>query len=177
MHCTPACRYHNRRSMLKKLMTSASWVRFLRTANCNFCTCFLTRKIIFELVEDYSMHIFRKILDNLILPPTYHLTELIIMDEYLRLLHAGPQLLSASFRWQYRKSSIMEVTHPLLHRCLPHFKLIASQQLMGKLPLAQVTVTCPLLNTGRDYVGSFEIKRGNTSRTTTKRSTVYLHDN
>jgi hypothetical protein len=36
---------------------------------------------------------------KLIFPPTYHLTELIIMDEHLRPLHAGPQLLTASFRW------------------------------------------------------------------------------
>jgi hypothetical protein len=71
----------------------------------------------------------------------------------------------------------MEVNHPLLHRCLPHFKLIASQQLMSKLPLAQVTVTCPLLNTGLDYVGSFEIIVGNMNRTTTKCSIVYLHGN
>jgi hypothetical protein len=49
--------------------------------------------------------------------------------------------------------------------------------LMGKLPLAQVTVTCSFLNTGIDYVGSFEIKSGNTSRITTKCSTVYLHGN
>jgi hypothetical protein len=62
----------------------------------------------------------------------------------------------------------MEVNHPLLHHCLPHFKLIASQQFMGKLPLAQVTVTRPFFNTGIDYVGSLDIKSGNTSRTTTK---------
>jgi len=43
----PAFRYHNKRSMLKKLMASARRVRLLRTANCNFFNCFLTRKIIF----------------------------------------------------------------------------------------------------------------------------------
>jgi len=89
------------------------------------------------------------------------------MDEHLRLLHTGPQLLSASLRWQCWIPTIMEVSHPL-HRYLPHSKLIASQHLMGKLPLAQVTVTRSFLNTGTDYVGSFEIKSGNTSRTTTK---------
>jgi hypothetical protein len=59
----------------------------------------------------------------------------------------------------------------MLYRCLPCFKLkaAASQQLMGQLPMAQVTVTLPLLNTGTDYVGPFEIKSGNTgSKTTTK---------
>jgi len=38
---------------------------------------------------------------QLILPPVHHITELIIMNEHLRLLHAGPQLLSASLRQQY----------------------------------------------------------------------------
>jgi hypothetical protein len=37
---------------------------------------------------------------QLILPPAHHITELIIMNEHLRLLHAGPQLLSASLRQQ-----------------------------------------------------------------------------
>jgi hypothetical protein len=48
-------------------------------------------------------------------------------------------------------------------------KAAASQQLMGQLPLTRVTVACPFLNTGIDYVGPFEIKWGNTrSKTTTK---------
>jgi hypothetical protein len=37
---------------------------------------------------------------QLILPPAHHLTELIIMNEHWKLLHAGPQLLSASLRQQ-----------------------------------------------------------------------------
>jgi len=54
---------------------------------------------------------------------------------------------------------------------LPCFKLkaAASQQLMGQLPLARVTVSCPFENAGIDYVGPFEIKSGSTtSKTTTK---------
>jgi hypothetical protein len=44
----------------------------------------------------------------------------------------------------------------------------ASQQLMGQLPLARITVARPFLNSGIDYVGPFEIKSGNTrSKTTT----------
>jgi hypothetical protein len=48
-------------------------------------------------------------------------------------------------------------------------KAVASQQLMGQLPLARVTVACPFVNVGIDYVGPFEIKSGNTrSKTITK---------
>ena len=35
---------------------------------------------------------------QLILPPNHHLTELIVSAEHIRLLHAGPQLLTASQR-------------------------------------------------------------------------------
>jgi hypothetical protein len=108
---------------------------------------------------------------QLILPPAHHLRELIIMNEHLRLLHAGPQLLSASVRQQYWIPRMKQVIRPVLHRCLPCFKLkaAASQQLMGQLPLARVTVARPFLNSGIDYVGQFEIKSGNTRcKTTTK---------
>jgi len=108
---------------------------------------------------------------QLILPPAHHITELIVMNEHLRLLHAGPQLLSASLREQYWIPRMKQVIHPVLHCCLPCFKLkaAASQQLMGQLPLARVTVARPFINAEIDYVGPFEIKSGNTrSKTTTK---------
>jgi hypothetical protein len=48
-------------------------------------------------------------------------------------------------------------------------KAATLQQLMGQLLLARVTVACPFLNAGVDYVGPFEIKSGNIkSKTTTK---------
>jgi hypothetical protein len=109
---------------------------------------------------------------QLILPPAHHITELIIMNEHLRLLRAGPQLLSASLRQQYWVTRIKQVIRPVSRRCLPCFKLkaAASKQLMGQLPFARVTVARPFLNAGIDYyVGPFEIKSGNTrSKTTTK---------
>jgi hypothetical protein len=108
---------------------------------------------------------------QLILPPAHHVTELIVMNEHLRLLHAGPQLLSASLREQYWIPRMKQIIRPVLHRCLPCFKLkaAASQQLMGQLPLARITVARPFINAGIDYVGPFEIKSGNTrSKTTTK---------
>jgi len=108
---------------------------------------------------------------QLILPPAHHITELIIMNEHLRLLHVGPQLLTASLRQQYWIPRMKHVIRPMLHCCLPCFKLkaAASQQLMGQLPLARVIVSRPFVNAGIDYVGPFEINSGNTrSKTTTK---------
>jgi hypothetical protein len=104
------------------------------------------------------------------LPPAHNLTELILTNEHLRLLHAGPQLLTASLRQQYWIPRMKQVIHLLLHCCLPCFKFksAASQQLIGQLPLARVTVARPFLNTDIDCVGPFEIKSGNTrSKTTT----------
>ena len=63
---------------------------------------------------------------QLILPPAHHITELIILNEHLRLLHAGPQLLSASVRQQYWIPRMKQVIRPVLHRCLACFKLKAA---------------------------------------------------
>jgi hypothetical protein len=49
------------------------------------------------------------------LPPTHHLTEMIIMNERLRILHAGPQLLIASLRQQYWIPRIKRVIRRTLH--------------------------------------------------------------
>jgi len=114
---------------------------------------------------------------QLILPPAHHITDQIIMNEHLRLLHAGPQLLSASLRQQYWIPRMKQVIYPVLHRCLPCFKLkaAASQQLVGQLPLARVPVSRPLVNAGIDYVGPFEMKSGKTrSKTTTKCNVALL---
>ena len=108
---------------------------------------------------------------QLILPPAHHHIGLIIMNEHLRLMHSGPQLLIASLRKQYSVPRVKQVIRPVLHHCLPYSKLkaAASQKLMDQLPLARVTVACPFLNAGIDYVGPFEIKGGNTrNKTTTK---------
>jgi hypothetical protein len=69
-----------------------------------------------------------------------------------------------------------QVIRPVLHRCLPCFKLKAagSQQLMGQLLLASVTVARLLLNAGIDYVGPFEIKSGNTTSKITNKCYVIL---
>jgi len=70
-----------------------------------------------------------------------------------------------------------QVIHPVLHHCLPCFKLkaAASQQLMGQLPLASVTVSRPFVNAGINYVGPFEIQSGNTSSKTRTKCYIALY--
>jgi len=69
-----------------------------------------------------------------------------------------------------------QVIRPGLHCCLACFNLkaAASQQLMGQLPLARVTVSRPFVNAGVEYVGPFEIKSGNTRSITTTKCYVAL---
>jgi len=52
---------------------------------------------------------------QLTLPPAHHITELIIMNKHLRLLHAGSQLLIASLRQQYWIPRMKQVIRPVLH--------------------------------------------------------------
>ena len=103
------------------------------------------------------------------MPPTHHRTELITVNEHFRFLHAGPQLMSAYLRQHYWVPGINQVIRSVLHCFLSCFKLkaAASQQLMGRLPLARVGVTLQFLNTGIDFMSPFEINSGNTTRKTT----------
>ena len=153
------------------MLNKARRVRFLRRANLQLLRSFLDKegylRVDGRLQHSHFPYDSRH---QLILSSAHHFTELIIMNEHLRLLHVGPQLLSASLRQQYWIPRMKQLIRPVLHRCLQCFKLkaAASQQLMGQLPMARVTVARPFLNVGIDYVGPFEIKSGNTrSKTTT----------
>jgi len=80
--------------MLKKLMTSARTVKVSSNSQLQLLHLFLDK-------HDYlgdggrlqHAHLPQDSRHKLILPPTHHLIEL-IMDEHLRLMHVGPQLLS-----------------------------------------------------------------------------------
>jgi hypothetical protein len=110
--------------MHNKLMTSAWRVRFLRRANCSLRQFLdnegynrVGRRIQHSQLPYDSIH-------QLILTPTHHFTE--IVNEHLRLLHVGPQLLTASLRQQFWIPRMKQVICPVLHHCLPCFKLKAA---------------------------------------------------
>jgi len=63
---------------------------------------------------------------QLILPPEHNITELIVTNEHLRLLHTGPELMTASLRQQYWVLRMKQVIRPVLQRCLPYLKLNAA---------------------------------------------------
>jgi hypothetical protein len=113
--------------MLKKSVTSARRVRFRRRADLQPLHPLLDKEAYLRVggrlqhsrIPYDSKH-------QLTLPPAHHFTEMIIMNEHLRLLHAGPQLLSASLRQQYWIPRMKQVIRPVLHRCLQYFKLKAA---------------------------------------------------
>ena len=77
---------------------------------------------------------------QMILPPNHHFTNLVVSAEHIRLLHAGPQLLTASLRERYWIPRIRRVVRTVIHKCFTcyKFKAQATSQLMGELPSARV---------------------------------------
>lgn len=100
----------------------------------------------------------------LILPVQNKLTQLIIMNEHLRLHHAGAQLTLTSLRLQYWIPKGRSTVRHVIHKCLRcfKFKTKTSQQLMGQLPSTRIEPARPFLNTGIDYGGPFLIRTGST---------------
>jgi hypothetical protein len=91
----------------------------------------------------------------MIFPASHHLTKLIVSAEHIRLLHAGPQLLTASLRETYWIPKLRNLVKAVTHQCLKcyRFKAQATQQLMGELPATRVHPSRPFLTTGVDYAG------------------------
>lgn len=86
---------------------------------------------------------------------------MIITDTHLKLLHAGPELLSSALAQKYWIIGKRSVIKQIVHKCLVCFrqKSQISKQLMGDLPQVRVTPARPFLKTGVDYAGPFLLKR------------------
>ena len=97
-----------------------------------------------------------------ILAGSHPLTRIIIYSEHLRLLHAGPTLLSSVLSCKYHiiraRSSIRYVTRSCVI-CLRYSEKPKAQQ-MGQLLLERVTPDIVFENTGIDYAGPIYIKYG-----------------
>ncbi|XP_072397992.1 uncharacterized protein [Diabrotica undecimpunctata] len=99
----------------------------------------------------------------IILPRNHKLTELIIMQEHIRNLHASPQLLLATLRLTYWPIAGRRTVRKFLHKCVICFKVkpTAQKYIMGQLPNHRITPSRPFLNCGVDYAGPFETKTSN----------------
>ncbi|XP_046383976.1 uncharacterized protein LOC124154345 [Ischnura elegans] len=96
----------------------------------------------------------------IVLPPKHHLTKLIVMQEHIRLLHAGPQLLLSSIRQRFWPLSGRNLCRQIVHQCTRCFRSNpkAVPQLMGNLPRQRLEPTRPFLRCGVDYCGPIYVK-------------------
>lgn len=95
-----------------------------------------------------------------ILHNKHKLTELIMRNEHIRLLHCGPQQLLNSVRERFWPISGRNLARQITHKCVICFKAKPKPYdfLMGNLPSERLTPSSPFLNTGCDYAGFFLIK-------------------
>ena len=89
-----------------------------------------------------------------ILSGKHQLTKPIIQNKHLRLLHAGPTLLTSSLNYKYHiiggQKSVRSITQSCLRRSQK-----PRPQLMGQLPIERVTPDIVFENVGVDYTDQF----------------------
>lgn len=96
----------------------------------------------------------------ILLPSNNYLTKLIFEREYLRLLHAGPQLSLSSLRQKFWPLGGRNLARKTVHACIRCFRAKSKMQtpLMGASPKDRVNPSPPFLMSGVDYAGPILIK-------------------
>ena len=94
------------------------------------------------------------------------ITRLIIRSEHLRLLHAGPTLLSCSLNRRYHIMRGCKVIRSITRACVKCHRAAArpQEQLMGQLPAERVTPDLIFNRVGVDYAGPLQLKLGPTRK-------------
>ncbi|XP_011866509.1 PREDICTED: uncharacterized protein LOC105561264, partial [Vollenhovia emeryi] len=105
----------------------------------------------------------------LILPKDSPFTGLIIADAHLRTLHGGTQLTTAFIRNDYWIIGGRAPIRSFILKCVrcSRFRRKRAQQLLGPLPVENITPSRAFLHTGVDYAGPFTTKtwKGRNART------------
>lgn len=106
----------------------------------------------------------------ILLDGKHDFTRLLMEDEHLRLLHAGPQLLLSSIREQFWPVGGRTLAREVVRKCYICTRLRgkAMEPLMGNLPADRVTAFYPFQVCGLDFAGPFLIssKKGKGNRIT-----------
>lgn len=104
-----------------------------------------------------------------VIPPKHHLSLLIMKNEHLRLLHAGPQFLLSSIREKFWPIQGRNLARLVVHHCVTCFRSKPRNPtpLMGNLPASRATLLHPFHITGVDYAGPIFVKdkKGRGSKT------------
>ena len=98
----------------------------------------------------------------IILHGKHRLSKLIIFSEHLRMLHAGPTLVSSSLTRRFHIICLRKTVRSITRRCVTCRRQTTrpQPQLLGQLPLERVTPGTVFERVGVDYVGPFHIKYG-----------------
>lgn len=97
----------------------------------------------------------------IILPKNHVLTDLLLRQEHVKLMHCGAQQLLCSIREQYWPISGRNSCKKIVRQCITCFKAKPPKfenYLMGELPSVRVNPDRPFINVGTDYGGPFYIK-------------------
>ena len=111
-----------------------------------------------------------------ILHGKHSITRLIIRSEHLRLLHAGPTLLSSSLSCRFSIIGLRKTVHSITRQCITcHQQTIRPQpQMLGQLSLERITPGSVFNEVGVDYAGSLQVKSGMVCRTSTRKAYACL---
>lgn len=95
-----------------------------------------------------------------VLPNKSIITDLIVRNEHIRLLHAGQKLVLCSLRQRFWLTDGLRTVKRVIHKCVICFRLkaAATTQLMGSLPAARVTACRPFERVGVDFAGPVSVK-------------------
>ena len=101
-------------------------------------------------------------LHPIILHGKHQVSKLIIRSEHLRMLHAGPILVSASLNRRFHIVYLPKTVRSITRQCITCRRraIKPRPQMMGQLPLERVTPGCVFEKVGVDYAGPFLIKYG-----------------
>ncbi|XP_073947336.1 uncharacterized protein [Choristoneura fumiferana] len=102
----------------------------------------------------------------IILPSKCHVTQLIIRNEHIALLHSGLALTVSNLGLKYWIIGVSREVKRVLSKCVKcyRFKAQGASQLMGSLPSDRVTESHPFSKVGVDYCGPFQVKQSSLRR-------------
>ena len=111
----------------------------------------------------------------IILHGTHPVTKLIVRTEHLRLIHAGPTLLSSSLGRRFHIIGLRKVVRSVTSQCVTLKRHCVSprNQLLGQLPAERVTPTSTFYKVGVDYAG-LQIEYGHVRKPTVLKSYICL---
>ena len=103
-----------------------------------------------------------------ILHGRHPLTHVLVRDEHLRLLHAGPTLLTSSLSRRFHLVGGRKLIRSITRECVTCRKYTArpKPQLLGQLPVERITPGSVFDKVGVDYAGPMLIKYGHVRKPT-----------